>query len=52
MVPLNPLRKALRELLENDDLVQRYKVNAADYIVSKYNWDNVTDQTLSLYEGE
>lgn len=46
------LRKKLQELLENDDLVQRYKVNAADYIVNKYNWDSVTDQTLNLYGGE
>lgn len=46
------LRKELQELLENDDLVQRYKANAADYIVSKYNWDSVTDQTLNLYGGE
>lgn len=46
------LRKKLQELLENDDLVQRYKANAADYIVDKYNWDDVTDQTLNLYGGE
>lgn len=46
------LRKKLQELLENDDLVQRYKANAADYIVGKYNWDSVTDQTLNLYGGE
>ena len=46
------LRKKLQELLENDDLVQRYKANAADYIVNKYNWDSVTDQTLNLYGGE
>lgn len=48
MVLLNPCGK-LQELLENDDLVQRYKANAADYIVGKYNWDDVTDQTLNLY---
>ena len=52
MVLLNPCEKKLQELLENDDLVQRYKANAADYIVNKYNWDSVTDQTLNLYGGE
>lgn len=46
------LRKKLQELLENDDLVQHYKANVADYIVNKYNWDSVTDQTLNLYGGE
>lgn len=46
------LQKKLQELLANDDLVQRYKANAADYIVNKYNWDFVTDQTLNLYGGE
>lgn len=49
---VDSLRKKLQELLENDDLVQRYKANAADYIVNKYNWDSVTDQTLNLYGGE
>ena len=49
---LESLRKKLQELLENDDLVQRYKANATDYIVNKYNWDSVTDQTLNLYGGE
>lgn len=46
------LQKKLQELLANDDLVQRYKANATDYIVNKYNWDSVTDQTLNLYGGE
>lgn len=49
---VDSLRKKLQELLENDDLVQRYKANAADYTVNKYNWDSVTDQTLNLYGGE
>lgn len=46
------LRQKLHELLDEPDEVQRYKNQAADFITSKYDWDVVTDQTLSLYEGE
>lgn len=44
------LRRVLQELLNNREKVQRYKEEAADYIVSKYNWDDVVDRTLELYQ--
>ena len=46
------LREKLQELLENDDLVQRYKANAAEYNDDKYNRNAVTEQKLNLYGGE
>ena len=30
--------------------VKQYKDNAQDYIISKYNWDNVVENTMKLYE--
>ena len=32
------------------DEVNRLKANAANFICRKYNWDNVVEQTLKLYE--
>ncbi len=46
----NDLRRALTELLEDSQKVKSYKENAGEYVVQKYNWDNVTMQTLAVYE--
>ena len=43
------LAKALNLLCEDEKLVKTFKKNAADYICSKYNWDDVTEKTLLLY---
>ena len=29
-----------------------FKLNEADYICEKYNWENVVDETVKLYEGQ
>ena len=31
-------------------MVKCCKATAADYILQKYNWDQVTERTLELYE--
>lgn len=41
----------LQNLIDNPDIVSKYKAESADYICSKYNWDSIVDQTLSLYKG-
>ena len=46
------LKKKLRELLENSELVNEYKSNAMDYICDKYNWEIVVKNTLQLYKNE
>ena len=33
----------------NVELVEKYKSEAADYICSKYDWDDVVERTLKLY---
>lgn len=44
------LRKKLQQLCDDEELVNKYKTSAADYILAKYNWDNVAAETLKLYK--
>lgn len=44
------LQKKMEELLEHPEIRTAYKETAADYICGKYNWDDVAEQTLRLYE--
>ena len=41
---------ALQALCDDPRLVETYQSRAADYICSRYNWDDVTEQTLALYK--
>lgn len=43
------LRKKIQMLCDDEDLVKKYKKEVADHVCQKYNWDNVVEQTLSLY---
>ncbi|MDD6395025.1 MAG: glycosyltransferase family 4 protein [Firmicutes bacterium] len=43
------LAEKLQTLCDNPKNVQEYKDNAADYICSRYNWNDVVDKTLALY---
>lgn len=44
------LTLALQNLCDNEKLVKKYKETAQDYILNKYNWDDVVKKTLALYE--
>lgn len=46
---VSSLKEKLNKLLESKDLVEKYKSSSKDYIL-KYNWDDVTNQTLELYK--
>lgn len=46
---INDLSKVLQTLCDNRELVARYKSEAQDYILKKYNWDDVVKKTLDLY---
>ena len=46
------LRDKLQQLCDDPQTVQHYKCNASDYICRKFSWDEVTRQTLALYNGE
>lgn len=39
----------LQLLCDNVDIVQKYKNISSDYIIKKYNWNDVVDATLKLY---
>ena len=44
------LRRQLQYLCDHEAVVRDYKAQAADFICSKYNWDDVVKQTLDLYQ--
>jgi len=44
------LTEKLQMLCHNSDKVIELKSTACDYICSRYNWDDVTEKTLKLYE--
>ena len=43
------LASVLQALCDEPETVERYKNQAADYIIARYNWDDVTEKTLELY---
>lgn len=43
------LEKVLQQLCDNEKEVKKYKKEAQAYILEKYNWDDVTKNTLELY---
>lgn len=45
------LRSKLQELLDHEQMVEKYKAESAEFIYRKYNWDDVVDRTLELYRG-
>lgn len=45
----NDLKEKLQQLCDAPQTVAEYKKSAADYVCNKYNWDEVTGQTLKLY---
>lgn len=47
---VDDLAQTLQNLCDNNDTVNMYKQSACEYILEKYNWDDVTDKTLSLYQ--
>lgn len=44
------LSNKLQELCLDDDMVQKYRTDAANFICSKYKWDTVARNTFELYE--
>lgn len=46
---VHDLRDKLQALCDDEQKVQKYKNSSAEFICSKYNWDDVVKQTLELY---
>lgn len=47
---VDSLSSKLQYLIENPQTVDAYKNASRKYIVNKFNWDDVTNQTLELYK--
>lgn len=45
------LQEKLQYACDNPDAVKKLKDGAAGYICQKYNWDDVVEQTLKLYQS-
>ncbi len=43
------LRRVLQELLDHPERVNEFRNGIAEYVCSRYNWDDVVDRTLELY---
>lgn len=43
------LKDKLQFLCDHEKNVESYKINAADFVCKKYNWDKVVEQTEKLY---
>lgn len=44
------LQEKLQGLCDDKGLVDKYKSGASDFICQKYNWDDVVERTLELYQ--
>lgn len=47
---VDELKNKLQQLCDNKDIVNEYKAVVRDRVCEKYNWDDVTERTLKLYE--
>ncbi len=45
------LRDKLQNLCDSPEIVEQYKSKASDYILKKYRWDDVVEQTLMEYRS-
>lgn len=46
---VDDLRSKLQMLCNEEEIVKKYKNETAEFICSKYNWDEVVNKTLDLY---
>ena len=43
------LKDKLQDACEHPEKVNEFKVQASDFICTKYNWDVIVDETMKLY---
>lgn len=49
---VNDLREKLEFLCQNPQEVEKYKKISADFILNKYNWDDIVLHTLKIYGAD
>ena len=47
---VDDLQSVLEYLLENPQIVQKYKNESQEYICSRFNWDDIVDTTMEIYK--
>lgn len=47
---VSDLREKLQMLCDDEELVRKYKSQAAEFIVGKYSWNDVVEKTMDLYK--
>ena len=48
---IGDLKKRLQEACDYPESVKIFKEQASDFICSKYNWNEIVQETLNLYRG-
>ena len=48
---VSALKDKLQELCDSPETVSLYKEGSADYICTRYYWDDIIDRTLQLYQS-
>ncbi len=46
---VSDLQEKLQKLCDDEALVKKYKSEAAEYILERYDWDKVVEETVGLY---
>ena len=46
---VDDLTAKIQQLLADENLVKKYKKESQNYILEKYNWDDIVEKTLQLY---
>ena len=46
---VDDLTSKIQQLLADENLVKKYKKESQNYILEKYNWDDIVEKTLQLY---
>lgn len=46
---IKDLKKVLQDLSNQKEIVAKYQKESQDYILKKYNWDEIVNKTLELY---
>ena len=49
---VSDLSEKIQMLCDDPELVKKYKSQSAEFICDKYNWDDVVEKTLKIYENE
>ena len=48
---IEDLRKKLEYMLSHPEVVEEYKKQSSEYICGKYNWEDIVEQTVQVYEN-